>query len=326
MLGSGPLFFAILSGLLISAGIAVIAGLTRIIIARRQSAIVRRKLETTSRQHSGPKQVGAVLSGGGAESWVSRVLERAGIFGDIEKLVLSSGSGGSAESLAKASALATGGGAIVAGILANGNVLIAVLAAPMVGALPILRLYLRSIKRKRQFEQQLPDALDFMARALQAGHGVTMSFRMVAEEMPSPIAEEFGKVFDEINFGSSFQEALGGLCYRIASQDLNFCVVGMLIQRETGGNLAEMLHNLSTTIRERFKLQGKVRTLAAEGKYSGILLGVLPAIIGGILSMINPTYMSVLWETHTGQKWLMVSLTLMAIGFVWMWKIAKIKV
>lgn len=153
-----------------------------------------------------------------------------------------------------------------------------------------------------------------------------MAFQMVAEELPEPISGEFRQVFDEINFGTSFQEAFGGLAYRIESQDLGFFVVGVLIQRETGGNLSELLHNLSTTIRERFKLQGKVRTLAAEGKYSGILLGSLPAIMGFVLSLINPAYMSELWDTHTGQKWLTIGVCLMIAGFAWMWKIAQIRV
>jgi tight adherence protein B len=192
--------------------------------------------------------------------------------------------------------------------------------------LPVLRLIHIAKKRRRQFEARLPEALDFMARALRAGHSITVAIGMAGDELADPIRTEFKTVFDEIGFGISFEEAMTEMALRIRSSDLDFLVTALLIQRETGGNLTELLDGLAKTVRDRIKLQGKVKTLSSEGRLSAILLGTLPFILGGVLSFLNPQYMSVLWSTPKGQSMLMTGALLLVLGFISLSRIVRIKV
>jgi tight adherence protein B len=188
--------------------------------------------------------------------------------------------------------------------------------------------YLKHLEKNRRllFENQLPEALDFVTRALRAGHGLTVALGMVGDELPAPVGSEFKTTFDHINLGMSFDEALGDLAERIQSSDLNFLVIALTIQRKTGGNLAELLSTLSGTVRERIKLKGKIRVLASEGKLSGVMIGALPFVLGLILSFVNPVYMATLWTTPAGQKLVLAGLVMMMLGALWMWKIVQIKV
>lgn len=216
-------------------------------------------------------------------------------------------------------------GAVLFGGL-SGSYLIGLAFAPLLGGLPLAVLGIATAHRRRKLEEQLPEALDFITRALRAGHGITIALGMVADELRAPIGPEFKKTFDEINFGLPFNEALANMSHRVGSGDLDFFVVAVLIQRETGGNLTDILASLSRTVRERMKLHGKVRVLASEGKFSGILLGALPFVMGGVMTLLNPKYMAVLWTTPTGHKLIVTGIGMMLAGFVWMWKIAQIKV
>lgn len=193
-------------------------------------------------------------------------------------------------------------------------------------SLPLFYLSHLANKRRMKFEEQLPDALDFITRSLRAGHGLTASMGMAADELPDPVGKEFKTTFDEINFGIVFPEAMTNLMVRINSPDLAFFTIAVVIQRETGGNLTELLGGLSKTIRERIKLKGKVRILASEGKFSGYLLGGLPIVLGAIVNVLNPKYMAVLWYTEQGHNLLFTSAILLAIGAALMYKIAQIKV
>lgn len=181
-------------------------------------------------------------------------------------------------------------------------------------------------KRRIKFEGQLPEAMDFISRSLRAGHGLTASMGMAGDELPPPVGRELKATFDEINFGIPFQEAMANLMTRINSPDLTFFTVAVVIQRETGGNLTELLANLSKLIRERIKLKGKVRVLASEGKFSGILLASLPFVMGGLLTIINPEYMSILWHTPEGHKLIVTGLGMMIVGAFIMHRIVQIKV
>jgi tight adherence protein B len=149
---------------------------------------------------------------------------------------------------------------------------------------------------------------------------------MVGTEMPEPIAAEFRIVFDEINYGISTQEALGNLAIRVPSTDLRYFVIAVLIQRETGGNLAELLGNISSLVRARLKLLGTVRVLSAEGKMSGWVLTLLPFALGTVLQIVNPNFLSVLWTDPLGIKMAGFALTMMLFGIVVMWRITKIRV
>lgn len=193
-------------------------------------------------------------------------------------------------------------------------------------ALPWWLLSGKANKRQLKFEDQLPEALDFISRSLRAGHGLTASMGMAGDELPAPVGQELKTTFDEINFGIPFQEAMANLMARINSPDLTFFTVAVVIQRETGGNLTELLANLSKLIRERIKLKGKVRVLASEGRFSGILLGALPFVLGMLLTMINPEYMAMLWATPEGHKLVITGLCMMVVGAFFMHRIVQIKV
>lgn len=189
-------------------------------------------------------------------------------------------------------------------------------------------LYLQGAKHNRviAMEQQLPDALDLMARAMKAGHAFPSALKMVGDEMPEPIASEFRTVFEEINYGISVQESLNKLIARMPSTDLGYFVIAVLIQRETGGNLTELLGNISHIIRERLKLLGTVRVLSAEGRISAWILTILPFVLAFVLQLINPKFLSVLWTDPLGLKMVGFALLMMIIGIYAMWRIIKIRV
>jgi tight adherence protein B len=189
-------------------------------------------------------------------------------------------------------------------------------------------LYVMRAKDKRlaHIEQQLPDALDLMGRALRAGHAFPTALKMVGDEMNDPLAGEFRAAFDEVNFGISMPDALMNLATRVPSTDLRYFVIAVLIQRETGGNLAELLGSISAIIRERIKLLGQVRVLSAEGKMSAWVLGLLPFGAALMIQLTNPKFLEVLYTDPGGQKMLIIAGVMMLIGIVAMRKIIRIRV
>lgn len=188
--------------------------------------------------------------------------------------------------------------------------------------------YLRRLKKQRliRIDQQLPDALDLMARALQAGHALSGALLIAAKESKQPIASELQTVFDEVNFGISVQVALPHLADRIASDNVRYFVVAALIQSETGGNLADILKSTAFLIRERQKIAGMVRVLSAEGRLSAVILSALPFAIAGLLSWVNPEFMAKLWTDPLGLKLLTGSLILAGVGIVWMRSLVSVRV
>ena len=194
------------------------------------------------------------------------------------------------------------------------------------GYAPIWYLRRRKAKRMDRFQKQLPDALDLMSRALKAGHTFSGAMRMVADEFENPIGVEFRTTLEEINFGMDVDRALANLQARMDVSDLKFFIVSVNIQRETGGNLAEIISNIARLVRERFTLFGKVRVLSAEGRISALLLSALPFFISGVLYVINPGYMSLLWTTEIGQGMAWGAIVSMAIGIMFMRRMVKITV
>lgn len=204
--------------------------------------------------------------------------------------------------------------------------LFGLMAAGIFSALPWLYVQIKRKKRLGKLEQQLPDALDLLTRALRSGHAFPSGLQMVGEEMPEPIAGEFGIVHDEVNFGVSLQQALMNLGERIPLTDLRYFIVAVLIQRESGGNLTEVLSNLSRLIRDRLKLLAKVRVLSAEGRLSAWILGCMPFAIGGLLYLLNPKFMAPLFNDSMGQTIIKYLLVMMVIGVLAMTKIVRIRV
>ena len=189
-------------------------------------------------------------------------------------------------------------------------------------------LYLRRKKKKRmaKFMSQLPEALDLVARSLKAGHAFTTGLKLAADEFDDPLGPEFDIALDEINFGVTVPEVLRKMTKRVDCPDLNFFVVAVILQRETGGNLAQIIQSIATLIRERFKFFGKVRTLAAEGVLSMWVLIGLPFFIVGILTFMNPEYITKLFDETLGHIMIAGALFMMLIGYFVMRNICQIKV
>jgi tight adherence protein B len=218
------------------------------------------------------------------------------------------------------------GGGVIAGWWLTYNYLVSILLAAVLGAFPYLSILSKRKRRMGKFGRQLPEALDLMARALKAGHAFTGGLKMVADEMDEPIGLEFDKTLAEINFGIEIQEALKNLSARVECQDLRFFVISIIIQRETGGNLAEILENISYLIRERFKLHGRIRVLSAEGKFSAIVLIALPFLVASLLAFLNPDYLKVLITDPIGHIMIGFALVMMVVGILVMKKMVAIKV
>lgn len=193
-------------------------------------------------------------------------------------------------------------------------------------SLPYAAVLNKKNKRVGKIERQLPDALDLMSRALRAGHSFPSALDMVGKEGQQPIAQEFRVVSDEINFGIPLNDALNNLAVRVPVTDLRYFVIAVLIQRDTGGNLAELLDNLSHLMRERFKLLGHIKVLSAEGRLSAWILTILPFAMILMINIINPDLMSVLWTDTLGKKLSAAAMVAMVLGVIWMWRIIKIRV
>jgi tight adherence protein B len=184
----------------------------------------------------------------------------------------------------------------------------------------------RRSRRMALIGQALPDALDLIARSMQAGHAFTSALHLAAKDSPAPLSLELRTVFEEINFGVGSAQALQALSVRVASDDVRYFVVAVVIQSETGGNLADILKNTANLIRERQKMAGVVRVLSAEGRISALVLSLLPFVLAAFMRLLNPGFISKLWTDPMGLQLVYVSLTLMAIGILWMWKMIQIRV
>lgn len=180
--------------------------------------------------------------------------------------------------------------------------------------------------RIERIERQFPEALDLMGRAMRAGHAFPSAVKMVADELPAPLGRDFRILFDEMNYGVSANDALVHLADRVPVPDVSYFVVAVMIQRESGGNLAELLDKIATIVRERLKLLGEVRTLSAEGKLSAIILTALPFGVGLVVNIVNPKFLEVLWTDPAGLRMVGVALFMMLLGMLWMRSIIRIRV
>lgn len=192
--------------------------------------------------------------------------------------------------------------------------------------LPWWRVASRANERVTRMERQFPEALDLMGRAMRAGHAFPSAIRMVAEEMPAPLGRDFRILFDEINYGVPANDALTRLAERVPIPDVSYFVVAVMIQRESGGNLAELLDKISALVRERLRLMGEIRTLSAEGRLSAIILTALPFVVAMAVNLLNPEFMTVLWTDPLGLRMVGVALFMMAAGILWMRRIIRIRV
>ena len=196
----------------------------------------------------------------------------------------------------------------------------------LMGSLPLMWLLLRRKRRLKAFAAQLPDALEMLARTLRAGQSLAFGFNMVATEMPLPISKEFGRVFEEQNLGIPLDESLRSMTDRIPNLDLKFFVTAVILQRQTGGDLAEILDKIGDLIRDRFRIWGQVQALTGEGRLSGVVLLALPFVLFIAVYQLNPDYVMVLFTDPMGTKMLAVAVIMQILGALVIRKIVNIKV
>lgn len=211
-------------------------------------------------------------------------------------------------------------------VLMSSNVLLAVAVGAIAGCVPILMVFRRKRIRAIAFAEQLPDALDLIRAAIQAGHGFATALMVVANEFPDPIAAEFREVSEETRLGLSLREALRNLNERIDDPDLPMLIIGVLIAEDSGGNLAEVLDNIGHTVRERFKMSRDVRTMTAQGRLSGMVLTALPFIVGLVSYFLNPGYFRPMLTNPIGQYMLVYAFVSILIGHIVVQRIARIDV
>lgn len=256
---------------------------------------------------------------------LSNLLGGSGLMDRLDDLVAQSGYKGTSSDIALI-VLACGvvGGA--AGWLRTGLFFWGLVAAAIIGSLPIVYLLYRRQKRLNIFQTQFPDALDTITRAIRAGNALSGAIRVVAEDMPNPVGEEFRRVDEEIQLGMDPGEALARLQERVPVQDMGFFCMAIRIQRSVGGNLAEILDRLAEVVRERFKILSYARVLSAQHRWSAICVGLSPALFAVMFELLHPGYFDALKTNPIGPLLVGAGLLLEAIGFFMIWRIAQIKV
>jgi len=217
-------------------------------------------------------------------------------------------------------------GSYIALILVTKNQILSLTAGASFCSFPLLYLLLKRKTRLAKFERQLPDALELIARALKAGHAFTSGLKLASDQFSDPLGPEFGETLDQINFGLSVPDALKELALKIHCPDLHFFVVSIILQRDTGGNLAEIIESIAHVIRERFKLKGRIRVFAAEGKLSAIILLALPFVFVVLVSISNPKHLEPLIETSIGHTMIAVSMMMITFGFLVIRKLTNFKI
>ena len=256
---------------------------------------------------------------------IDRAMAKTRIGSRIARLIEQSGTRTTPSGIGVMMLLVAAGSAFAASVLVP--IRFAPLAAGALGAaMPIGWLVHRRTVRLKRFEEQFPEALDLLSRAIRAGHAFQTAMGMIADEVAQPVGPEFKKTFDEQNFGLPLRDALNQLSERVPILDVRFFVTAVLIQRDTGGNLSEILDNLAHVVRERFKIRRQVRVHTAHGRFTGYVLLALPAALAVVLSYISPSHMETLFKERIGQMMLMGAIVMQTIGFLWIRKVIKIEV
>ncbi|HKP48869.1 MAG TPA: type II secretion system F family protein [Gemmatimonadales bacterium] len=257
--------------------------------------------------------------------WLRPIISRVPQLRDAELLLRQADISWSLQTLCILSlGMAVGIGSMM--LIATGSLLAGFFATVVGAMLPSMYVRRRRTKRLNAFEEFLPESIDLVGRALRAGHPLSAGFKMAADDGPEPVAGEFRRIFEEQRFGLPLQDSLLGMADRINLVDVRILVTAILIQREVGGNLAEILDNLSAVVRARFTIRRQVRVYTAQGRMTGYLLSALPLIIFAILYALNGKYMSILFTDPVGKILVGVALSMQLIGFLWIRKIIKIEI
>jgi tight adherence protein B len=289
---------------------------------RRQSEALRQlRAFANENQEDG----GILRPRDGMPHWLQPIAARVPAFQDLDLMMEQAGLKGhlptflmSTIGLTAALGLAT---------LALTRLLPASILAAFIGAfLPYMVVRRRRTKRLSAFEEQPPEAIDLLGRAIRAGHPLSAGLKMVADETTEPIASEFRRTHEENRFGLPFEDALLALADRVSIVDVRILTTAILIQREVGGNLAEVLDNLANVIRVRFTIRRQLRVYTAQGRFSGYVLGILPIAVGTAIYQLNPTYMKLLFTDPVGKLMLLTAVVFQIIGFLWIRKIVDIEI
>ena len=225
--------------------------------------------------------------------------------------------------------LAQAGAAFAVALVAYlvvGNAVLACGVGTPAAFLPVMYFRIKRSRRLKAFNNALPDAIDLMARSLVAGHSIGSAIEMIADQSPQPLAYEFMQVFQQQRLGLNFRDALLQMGARVPSRDLHFLITAILVQKETGGELTEILDRTAHVIRERIRIQGEVRTRTAQGRLTGWILGALPVVMLGLINLISPGYSSILFHDPLGQMLLCAGVVLIAIGAFVIRRVVDIKV
>jgi tight adherence protein B len=261
----------------------------------------------------------------GTYPWFDQLLSRFGLYTSLQKLIVQADSKSSPGKTVITSLCL----AIVTFLILRFFVpILAVqaIAAVILAAAPVLSLRFKRSRRLKAFNDALPDAIDLMARALRAGHSVASAIEVIAERGRAPVSSEFALVYQQQNFGLPFRVALTNMAQRIQSKDLQFVVTAMLVQKETGGNLAEILDRTTYVIRERLRIYGEVRIKSAQGRLTGWILSLLPIVLGVLINIVNHGFEKPLFEEPIGHIMLYAGAGMLAVGSLIISKIVKIEV
>jgi tight adherence protein B len=249
----------------------------------------------------------------------------SGIIRPLEKLIEGSGLSLSVGKLVLACGFLAALSFVVTSQL-TGALVFAFPAAVVAGVVPVLAVRWIAMRRLAKFEEQFPEAIDLIARGLRAGHALTTALGMVAEEAPEPVRGEFRLLYDRQNFGMQLSDALKSFAARVPLLDARFFATSVLTARESGGNLGEVLDNLSALIRERFRLKRHVRAVSAHGRMTGLVLSLLPMVIAGLLAVLSPGYISILFTDSIGKTMVVAALVMQAVGALIMRRIIDIEI
>jgi tight adherence protein B len=280
--------------------------------ARAVRARLRALADVPSRTESGDVKRNRPLS---AIPWLDRLLARVSLMGRLDDALLNANVVQPLAVFVLLSFVLLSGGFCACLVLSD-SLLFSALFAVLLSTGPTLYVVARKRRRMQKFERQLPDALDLIARSLRAGHALSTGLRMVAREFDDPIGTEFQKTQAQIALGASIEQAVKALTERIDCADLKFFAVSIIVQRETGGNLAEILENISTLIRGRFRLRGRIRSLSAEARLSATILISIPFAMAFVLWFVNPSYIEILFKDSIGRRLVFAALLMMMLGVV----------
>lgn len=268
-------------------------------------------------------EFGAVVSGEleqylktrktGQFGWVENIMESSDLARKIQVLILQANTTTTMGTVV-AQMVGFGFVAMIAVYIFTKWLLVSVIAGVVFGYVPLAILRYKKGRRVRSFDAVLPDAIDMMGRSLRAGHSLPASIAIVAEQAPEPAKSEFNEVFKQQNYGLPMRDALMQMLQRVPSQDLRVVITGMLVQKDTGGNLAEILDRIAHVIRERVRIFREIRTHTAQGRMTGWILCLLPVVMLGLVNLLSPGYSKVLFEEGIGRDMLYIGVALLALG------------